>query len=179
MNKKAFVLTFSFLLVLSGILVFGVSGATSEEVVSEENGAFFDPEIIDYTDEVVLGDTIMIEYTVTNIGDANGTQDIILRVEVELVGRTFEEEVIHEDVTLVPGEEFYNEYTYDTNEDDLPVDIPLIELTMDVTVTLETEDASDSVEGTITKPGQIPGFTFTLLVIGVIFAVVIYHTKKR
>ncbi|MEF8832485.1 MAG: hypothetical protein V5A66_03080 [Candidatus Thermoplasmatota archaeon] len=179
MNKKAFTVILSFLVLLNGMLILGTSEATFEgdAHITEENGAYFEPEIINYTEEVELGDEIIIEYSVTNTGDAVGTQDIVLIVEIDQVNMS--EEKTTEDVTLDPGQEWNNTFTYDTSDIQQDYGQDIIEIEVEVNVTLKTEDASDSVNSTLTSPGMIPGFDLILLAIGVTFAVVIYHTKKR
>jgi len=178
LNKKAFTITLSLLLLLSGMLVIGITEtAIGENVVIESNGAFFNPKIIDYTEEVELGDKVWIEYSVTNTGDATGTQDIILTVEIERVN--VKEEKTHEDVTLDPDDTVTYEHEYDTSDTEEEYGQDIFEIKVEVDVTLETENASDSAKSTITSPDLIPGFKLILLVIAGIFAVVIYHTKKQ
>ncbi len=176
MNKKALTLTLSFLLVLSGMLIVGTGEGQEKEleknlVIAEENGAFFDVELIDYTEEVKLGDEVSIEYSVTNTGDVEDTQDIVLYVEDEEIHRD-------KDVTLLPDEVWTNEITYDTSD----VDVPwfFIEFSTDLSLLLESNDDSHSGTITVSQPLlQIPGFTVVLLPLAVILAVLIYHKKKR
>lgn len=164
----------------------GINETTSEEniEIKGENGAFFDPEIVNYSEEAILGDDVWIAYSVTNTGEATGTQDINLTVEIEEVD--FKREVtLEEDLTLEPEENCTNEYSYDTSEVEEEPEEDIVEKEVEANITVETEDASDSERSTITSPGLItspeliPGFTFTLLVMGMTFAVIIYHTKKR
>jgi len=176
LNKKALSLAISFLLLLSGMLIVGITEGQEKESeknigITEENGAFFDVELIDYTEEVKRGDEVMIEYSVTNTGDAEDTQDIVLYVEDDEIHRD-------EDVTLGPGEVWINEETYDTGD----IDVPwfFVEFSTDLSLLLESNDDSHSGSITVTQPMlEIPGFTFVLLPLGVIFAVLIYHKKKR
>jgi len=173
MNKKVFTLALGFLLLLSGTLVVGTGEATQEKNIelTEENEAFFAVEILEYTEEVKLGDEVDIKYSVTNTGTEEGIQDIVLSVEDEEFHRDT-------DVTLAPGEEWINEITYDTED----VDVPwfFIEFSTDLSLLLESNDDSHSGKITVTQPMlDIPGFTFVLLPLGMILAVVIYHTKKR
>lgn len=179
MKKRAFTVVVSLLLLLSGMLVVGINETTGEKNVgiADQNGAFFEPEIIDYTEEVELGDEVMIEYSVTNTGDTEGTQDIVLTIEIDELN--VKKEKTHEDVTLGPGQEFNNTFTYDTSEVEQDYGQNIVEMEVEVDVTLTTEDASDSVTSTVTSPGMIPGFTLLLLAIAVTFTVAIYHTKKR
>jgi len=177
MSKKIFAIVFCLLLSLGGMLTaFGGEGTNGRHVVIEENGPFFAVEIIDYPEEVELGEVIEIEYLVKNTGDAEGTQDIILTVKAEEVD--FEEEFRDEDVTLAPNDEWTNEHTYDTDEIPKPYGIDIIELEVDVEILLESDDDSDSGKSTVKSPGVIPGFTFILLLLGVSFAAVIHHKKK-
>ncbi|MFW5952950.1 MAG: hypothetical protein ACOCSJ_02185 [Candidatus Natronoplasma sp.] len=183
MKKKVFTAVIGLLLLLSGMLIVGINEATAEENVEikGEDGAYFEPEIVTYTKEVELEDEIEIGYSVNNTGDEPGIQDIILSVKVEIRGeQVYNEEIHREELPLAPGQEWNDTQIYDTeDEEDEYGDIPFIEIKADVEILLETDDASDSAETTVTKPGVIPGFTFILLVIGVTFAVIIYHTKKR
>jgi len=182
LNKKAFTITLSLLLLLSGMLVIGMTEtAIGENVVIESNGAYFEPEIVTYTKEVELGDEIEIEYSVKNTGNEPGIQDIILSVKVEIRGeQIYDEEIHREELELAPGQEWNDTQIYDTEDVEDEYDgLQIIEIKADVEVLLETDDTSDSAETTITKPGVIPGFSFILLITGVTFAVMIYHAKKR
>lgn len=179
MNKKAVTIALSFLLLLNGMLVVGTSEVMIEgnTDITQENGAFFDPEIINYTEEVKLGDEVFIEYSVTNTGDAEGTQDIILTVEIDEVN--IKEGETHENVTLGPGQELNNTFTYDTSDLKEDYGQNIVEIVVEVDVTLQTENASDAATLTVISPGMIPGFTFILLVTSLTFAVIIYHKMKR
>ncbi len=176
MNKKALTVALGFLLIFSGILTVGVSEAEEKELeknveITEDDGAFFEVEIIEYTEEVKRGDEVSIEYSVTNIGDVEDTQDIVLYIEDDEIHRD-------KDVTLFPNETHTNEASYDTGD----IDVPwfFVEFSTDLSLLLESNDDSHSGSITITQPMlEIPGFTFILLPIGVIFSVIIYHTKKR
>ncbi|MBS3782722.1 MAG: hypothetical protein KGY66_07120 [Candidatus Thermoplasmatota archaeon] len=172
MNKKAFTIALSFLLLLSGSLVVGGETAVGEyKALEDENGAFFEVEIIDYDEEVELGDEVTIEYKVTNTGNETDTQDLVLSVEDEEINRD-------EDVTLEPGDEWNNTVTYDTSEVD--VLSSFIEFSTDLSLLLESNNDSHSGKITVSQPIlDMPGFTFILLPVGVIFAVLIYHKKKR
>jgi len=158
----------------------GINETTAEEniEVKGEDGAFFDPEIIDHSEELELGGDVWIAYSVTNTGDAQGTQDVNLIVEIEEVNIK-EEVTLEENLTLEPEENRTNEYSYDTSEIEEKYGQNIVEVETEAEVTVETEDASDSETSTITSPGLIPGFTFILLMIGVTLAVMIYHTKNR
>jgi len=178
MSKKIFAVVLCLLLSLGGILAaFGGGAMVGQYVVIEENGPFFEVKIIDYPEEVELGEVIEIEYSVTNTGDATGTQDIVLTIKAEEVD--IEEEKRHEDVTLGPGDQWDNTDTYDTGDIPTPYGVDIIEIEVDVEIILESDDDTDTGKSTVTSPGMIHGFTFILLVLGVTFAAVIYHTKKR
>lgn len=176
MTKKILTLAFSFLLILSGILIVGISEEQEDLLekslaITENNGAFFDVELIDYPEEVKRGDVVSIEYSVTNTGDAEDTQDIVLYIEDEEIHRD-------KDVTLLPGEVWTNEETYDTGD----IDVPwfFIEFSTNLSLLLESNDDSHSGSITVTQPMlEIPGFTVVLFPLAIVLAILIYHTKKR
>jgi len=145
-------------------------------VVIEENGPFFEVEIIEHSEEIELGEVIEIEYSVTNNGDATGTQDIILTVKAEEVD--IEEEERHEDVTLEPGEYEKWNYQYDTGPIGEDYGQQIFEIEVDVEIIVQSDDDVTSGTTTVKSEGLIPGFTFVSLVLGISFAVMIYYTKK-
>ncbi|MFP3871806.1 MAG: CARDB domain-containing protein [Candidatus Natronoplasma sp.] len=72
--------------------------------------AFFEVEIGDYEEEVVEGEEVVVDYTVTNTGDVEATRTIEFRVD-----GTVEDS---EEVTLGPGEVHDGEFTWQTEEGD-------------------------------------------------------------
>jgi len=75
--------------------------------------ASFEVSITGVTDPVEAGEEIVLDYTITNTGDAGGTQDVVF-----LVGE-FEEGRVS-DLQLGPGEQFSGSFTYQTTGDDPP-----------------------------------------------------------
>jgi len=175
MIKKLFVIAIGFSLLLSMMLAAGGDEAIDgEEVAVEENGAFFDVEIIEYPKEVRRGDEVEIKYSVNNTGEDTGTQDLVLSIKGEELD--IEEVNRDENVTLSPGGEWNNTYIYDTS--DVDVSTFFLEFSTELSLLLESNDDNHSGTITVTEPMlDIPGFTFILLIIGVISAVAIH--KKR
>ncbi len=181
MKKKIATVGFAFLLLLAGISVVGVSGATVDEYIeiNEDDEAYFEVEIIDHPDEVELGDEIEIEYYIGNTGNIPGEQEISISIEAEVAGQEIWSESESENVVLDPNRNKTDTYSVDTGDIGEEYDIGLFEVEIDVNFSVETEDDQDEATITLILPGEIPGFTFMLLLVGIFFAVVIYHTKKR
>jgi len=91
---------------------------------------YFDVEIIDYDEQVQPGETVEVEYTVVNLGEEQGTQDISFYVEDEF-------EDVEPEITLGPGDVFEGEFSWETDEDDKYMYHKL---------TVSSEDTSDTVE---------------------------------
>ncbi|MFO8110288.1 MAG: GLUG motif-containing protein [Thermoplasmata archaeon] len=117
-------------------------GVTSEPttVTVEEKPTdtpFFRVNIIDYSQEVIEGGVVTVEYTVENEGEETGTQDIVFSVEGV-------EEEVYADLTLNVDEEYTGTFTWTAG--------------VEGTYTLEvsSEDSSDSVSVTVTEdPGTV------------------------
>ncbi|MEF8874305.1 MAG: S8 family serine peptidase [Candidatus Thermoplasmatota archaeon] len=98
----------------------GDTGEHQLEIVSEDSAdnasamvvepPAFDVEIVSSVDEVVEGETITIDYEVTNTGDVEATQSIEIRLNGVIEER--------EDVTLGPGEVYEGEFSWMTEEGD-------------------------------------------------------------
>ncbi|MEF8832484.1 MAG: hypothetical protein V5A66_03075 [Candidatus Thermoplasmatota archaeon] len=139
--------------------------------ITQENGAFFDVEIIEYTEEVKLGDEVSIEYSCTNTGDVEETQDLIISIDGDEANRD-------EDVTIPAGETWDNNYTYDT--DDIDVSFFFLEFSTDLSLILDSKNDSHSGTITVTQPVlDILGFNVVLLPISLIFAVLVYQERRR
>jgi len=141
-----------------------ITAVFEEEPEPPEPEAYFEVEITDYDDEVEEGDTVTVEFTVENTGDAEGTQDIVFSVDGA------EEDSV--EITLDVGDTYSGEFTWEAGE---PGDYDL---------EVASEDDSDSVTVTVEEePGfleqLIPGFTTVLLMISVIIAVAIYYKKEQ
>ena len=140
----------------SGEFNFTIDGGAEDEVEvtvasdDDEDSAtidvldspFFDVDI-DVTDEVVEGDDIDVEYTIENTGDEEDTQDIEFFVDGEL-------EATEEDVDLGGGDTFDDEFTYETDEDDID----------EVTVEVASDD--DSADADVTVRAEVEAIDLTL-----------------
>ena len=140
----------------SGEFTFTIDGGAEDEVEvtvasdDDEDSAtidvldspFFDVDI-DVTDEVVEGDDIDVEYTIENTGDEEDTQDIEFFVDGEL-------EATEEDVDLGGGDTFDDEFTYETDEDDID----------EVTVEVASDD--DSADADVTVRAEVEAIDLTL-----------------
>lgn len=148
-----------------------------EEVeITEDLWEFFEVELIDYDEEVRVGDEINIEYRVKNTGGATGIQDVVLSVEGERVDR--EEVNRDEDLILEPDEEWKNEVTYDTR--DVDVSTAQIEFSTELSLLLNSNNDSHSGKVTVTEPMiDIPGFTSILLLLSIVTSLAIYKKMKR
>jgi len=127
----------------------------------EVDQPYFEVEITEYDEEIEVGRYIMVEYTVKNTGDVEGTQDIEFLVEGSL-------EDIEDDVTLEPGENRTGKFFWEAE-----VGSHLL--------TVQSEDDRDrvSVYVYMEEPDLLPGFTSILLILATVFAAVVYHKKKR
>ncbi|MEF8874551.1 MAG: CARDB domain-containing protein [Candidatus Thermoplasmatota archaeon] len=79
-----------------------------EEVIEEP---YFEVEIIEYDDEVVEGEDVAIDYVVTNTGEVEGIQDILLTIGDE-------EFVVEENLGLSVEEEYQDVFVWETEEGD-------------------------------------------------------------
>lgn len=123
---------------------------------------YFEVEIIDYDEDVNPGDYLMVEFTIENTGGIEGTQNITLSVDGS-VEDTME-------LTLEAGENKTGKFFWEAQAGSYLIKVA-------------SEDEEDTVsvngiEAESALPG-VPGFTSFLLVLATIFAVVIYHKKKR
>lgn len=180
MKKKTVAIGLIFLLIFAGMSVVGLSRASIDEniEINENDEAYFEVEIVDYPDEVELGEEIEIEYYIENTGNLPGEQEVFVYLEAEVAGQEVWSESQSEDVILIPDEEIRDVHTVDTSEIEDEYDQEIFEVEVDVHISIETEDDHDEATITFILPGLIPGFTFILLLSGIAFAVVIYHTKE-
>jgi len=79
----------------------------------EPDPAEFETSITDVNDAVVAGDTVTVSYTVENVGDESGTQDIDFTVNGTV-------ETTLADVSLEGGASTAGTVTYETNVEDVP-----------------------------------------------------------
>jgi len=95
-----------------------------------EEKPFFKIEITGYEEEVVENDTVTVEFTVTNKGGLQGTQDIIFTVNDEEIDRK-------ENVTISEGDHRFIEFTWEAEEEG------------DHELEIASEDDQDSVRVTV------------------------------
>jgi len=130
---------------------------------------YFEVEIVDYDEEVEEGEDVTVEYTVTNTGGVEDTQDIEFYVDDDLID-------IEEDVSLEGGEVHEGEFTWETEDGDAgdhELEVSSEDDSEVVTVTVEEE------EDMIDRIREIPGFTSTILLLASVIAVAIYHKKEK
>lgn len=90
-----------------------VEPTVRKEQRCEPTGDRFEVTIDEYDGSVHVGETVTGVYTVENVGDEAGTQDIVFAVDDETEQR-------HEGITLEPGANATFEHEYETGEDDPP-----------------------------------------------------------
>jgi len=123
------------------------------EITAPEDGA-----------EYEKGDTLTVEFTITNTGDIVGTQDIIFSVDGTEVDRM-------ENVDIVSGGTISGEFEWEADDEG------------DYQLEVASEDDEDSVEISVVEDDdewwEIPGFTTILLILGAFLAVAIYYKKEQ
>ncbi|MFW6065159.1 MAG: CARDB domain-containing protein, partial [Candidatus Natronoplasma sp.] len=102
----------------------------SLETVEKDGVANFKVEITDYDNEVIKKEEITVEYTVTNTGDEEGTQDIVFSIDGD-------KEDSVEGITLDAEEERSGQFTWETEEEG------------EYTLEIATEDDDHSVDVTV------------------------------
>jgi len=100
---------------------------TDAELGISSDDAFFSVEIDDYDDVVDEGETVTVNYTVTNVDGGIGTQDIVFSVDGTKEDRD-------ENVSLEVDESESGEFTYSTDENDGST----------IEVTVESDDTDQS-----------------------------------
>ena len=105
----------------------------------EPDPAEFETTITDVNDSVVAGDTVTVAYTVENVGDETGTQDITFAVNGTV-------ETTLADISLDGSESATGTVTYETNASDTPA----------ISVAIESDD--DAATQTVTVQ-SIPELT--------------------
>ena len=101
---------------------------------------FFEVEIVDYDDPVIEGQTVSVDYTVTNTGEIEDTQDIEFTVEDE--EGNIVRSVTDQDVTIGPGETYDETFTWTTDGEDAG----------EYEAIVTSEDDEDSVTVTVIEP---------------------------
>ncbi|MFW6064792.1 MAG: InlB B-repeat-containing protein [Candidatus Natronoplasma sp.] len=127
---------------------------------------YFEVEITAPDDgaEYEEGDTVTVEFTVTNTGDIVGTQDIVFSVDGAEVDRM-------EDVDVASTETYEGVFEWEADDEG------------DYQLEVASEDDKDSVEISVLEEDdewwEIPGFTTMLLILGAVIAVAIYYKKEQ
>jgi len=135
----------------------------SESIIVTVLAEYFEVEITDADGEIEKGDTVTIEFTVTNTGDVEGTQEIVFSVddeEVDMVEMTIETDEIEE-----------GEFTWDADD----IGEFYLEVASDDSFDLVTVTVDEEEDGFL----DIPGFTIVLLILGVVIAITINYKKEQ
>jgi len=74
---------------------------------------YFEIYITDHDDQVDVGDNVVVEYTVTNVGDEGDTQDIVFTVENDEGNEIYIEEETN--IDLGSEEDYYGDFKWDTS----------------------------------------------------------------
>ncbi len=141
-----------------------VGSEDDQETVQVEvlEGPLFEVSLTVEEDQIRVGEELTVNYTIENIGDMEGEQEIEFHVN--------EGSVEIETITLDPEDFYEGTFTWEPEE----------EGTFELTV--ESEDDSSSLEVTAEEEPPLietPGFTFAILSIAFAVALVIYHRKKN
>jgi len=83
--------------------------ATLTVEVEPPEPAYYQVEIIEYDDEVEEGEDVKIEYKVTNIGELEGKQNIVLFINGD-------QEDVHRDIVLEPGHSDWGKFIWTSEE---------------------------------------------------------------
>lgn len=121
--------------------------------------ADFEVEIYDYDEEVTEGDEVVVQYRVHNVGEVEGSQDVVF---------------------LVNGEEIETETGLTLDPDETTADVFRWEAEGgEHNLTVESEDDKHEVTVEVEQQEDTPGFTSAFFVIALIAAIAIYKKKKR
>ncbi len=132
----------------------------AEFIVNVLMDASFKVEIIDYISEVKQGETMVVEYRITNVGDVEGEQSIEFLIDGEVQDIR--------NVTLDGGQDFEGEFSWSTDdagEYDFGISSEDGEEVVTVTVKEEKDDGT-------------PGFTIGALLLGGVAAVWIFYREN-
>jgi len=135
---------------------------TSEPTIVTVVVEDFEVEIIDYDDEVEEGDTVIVDFKITNTGDIEGTQNIVFSVDGT-------NEAIEENITVGAGDTFDGQFTWTAEEED------------NYKLEVASEDDEDTVTVTVGAEEflDVPGFTTVLLILSAVIAVALYYKKEE
>ncbi len=104
----------------------------------ESEPAYFEIEIASDNEDVQEGEEITVEYTVTNTGGLEGTQDIRLLLDGE-------EEDVYSSLTLAPGEEYEGNFTVDAEDvGELDFEVSSDDSGDEITVIVEEDESKGS-----------------------------------
>lgn len=109
------------------------SGSTLQFGTENQTGAVFEVTIVEVPERVYAGDEIFVAYSVENVGEDVGEQDIVFTVDGDEVH-------VGEEVELEPGETTEETVVYETDSDDAP----------ELAGSIASEDDSDEATVTIT-----------------------------
>ncbi len=129
------------------LLVFSVAISSTSTSEAIEEDAFFEVEIKEYEESVVDGDEVIIEYTVTNTGETEDTQNIIGAINGNVVHTLY-------DLTLEGEETYEGEFTwtasYSEFREETVVEVMSDNETDSVTITVFEEEPEPLFEVDIT-----------------------------
>jgi|GEM_PF-1209994 len=104
----------------------------------EYEPAYFEIEILEYDEEVMEGEDITVTYKVTNTGEFEGTQDIVLHLNGEEVE-------VYSELELGPNDEYEDEFTIEASEvGEQTLLISSADMSEFAVTTVEEEEPEDS-----------------------------------
>jgi len=126
----------------------------------EPDPAYFKVEITGYEENVTVGETITLKFTVTNTGELEDTQEIVFSVN--------DDEQKSEEITLGEDERWGASFTWEAD------------YVGEYELTLSSEDDEDTVMITVKEEEEeMPGFTTVLLILSAITSGAIYYKKEE
>jgi len=170
--KKIFIFSITLLLIIGGFLVVVGGEPKDREKINggeeelQQIQSHFEVIIDDYDDNVTVGDNITVEFTVENIGGAEGTQDIVFSVNGDILATKGS-------VTLAPGQSYDGESIWETKaEGDYNLTVASEDDGETVTVTVEGEEGEEI--GTNMMIGMI-----AIIAMVAVALIAIVRRKKR
>jgi len=133
--------------------------AGENEIYSEDEEAFFDVEITDFDEEVKEGETLTLEYRVTNTGEAEDTQTIrfyrgVVRLDRSELITLDVDDVYEGEFTWTPGEAREYDLRIESMDDQDEVTVTVTEV-KELMINAEEGGTTDPEPGTYSyEPGE-------------------------